>query len=232
MCKTACNRTIFASLKPNHSKTLQVKTYVPNHNCGRVWSNRLVNSSWLCMVYYEDFKIRPAYPVTNLMEAVRKDFNVKVSLSQCYRARRKAWKKIRGTYADQYGKLWDYCGEIVRSNPDTSAYIHFKEDNEGIPTEEFQRMYICWGSLKRGFIEGCRPLVGVDGCHLKGLRGGMLLSAVGLDGNNQIYLLTYALVEKEDAANWSWFLKYLIRGINIPNEPTFTIISDKQKVFS
>ena len=59
----------------------------------------------------------------------------------------------------------------------------------------------------------------------------MLLSVVDLDGNNQIYPLAYALVEKEDAASWGWFLKYLIRDLNIPNEPTFTIISDKQKVF-
>ncbi|KAL3502530.1 hypothetical protein ACH5RR_036979 [Cinchona calisaya] len=34
--------------------------------------------------------------------------------------------------------------------------------------ERFQRMYICFEALKRGFREGCRPAVGLDGCHLGG----------------------------------------------------------------
>ncbi|XP_021776004.1 uncharacterized protein LOC110739829 [Chenopodium quinoa] len=29
-------------------------------------------------------------------------------------------------------------------------------------------MYVCLQPLRSGFIKGCRPLIGVDGCHLKG----------------------------------------------------------------
>ena len=39
------------------------------------------------------------------------------------------------------------------------------------------RSYICWVALKRGFLEGCRPLIEVDGCHLKGPYKGILLTA-------------------------------------------------------
>ena len=58
------------------------------------------------------------------------------------------------------------------------------------------------GAMKKGFIHHYRPLVGVDGCHLKGPHGGILLIAVVIDVNNQIYPLAYALVEKETESFW------------------------------
>ena len=42
-------------------------------------------------------------------------------------------------------------------------------------------MYICLGPLKNAFIQYCRHLVGLDGCHLKGSFGGQLLAVVGVD---------------------------------------------------
>ena len=28
----------------------------------------------------------------------------------------------------------------------------------------FQRLYVCLAAIKTGFKEGCRPLIGLDGC--------------------------------------------------------------------
>lgn len=36
----------------------------------------------------------------------------------------------------------------------------------------FQRLYVCLGGCKKGFKEGCRPLIGLDGCHSKGVYEG------------------------------------------------------------
>ncbi|KAI5344527.1 hypothetical protein L3X38_012404 [Prunus dulcis] len=53
-------------------------------------------------------------------------------------------------------------------------------------------MYICWGACKEGFKAGCRPVIGLDGCHLKSPYEGQLLSAVGLDANNMTWVIFYA----------------------------------------
>jgi len=58
-------------------------------------------------------------------------------------------------------------------------------------------MFVCLDACKQGFKAGCRPLIGLDGCFLKGYYGGKLLSAVGQDGNNQIYVIAYAIVDVE-----------------------------------
>ncbi|KAK8611716.1 hypothetical protein V6N13_131760 [Hibiscus sabdariffa] len=39
-------------------------------------------------------------------------------------------------------------------------------------------------AVKQGWIEGCRPFIGVDGCFLKAVIKGALLVAVGRDANN------------------------------------------------
>jgi hypothetical protein len=56
--------------------------------------------------------------------------------------------------------------------------------------------------MKRGFLEGCKPIIGVDGCFLKGPFKGQLLSAVGRDGNNNMYPIAFAIVEAEVKDSW------------------------------
>jgi hypothetical protein len=34
--------------------------------------------------------------------------------------------------------------------------------------------------MKIGFVKGCRPWFGIDGCHLNGPYGGVLLSVVAI----------------------------------------------------
>lgn len=51
-------------------------------------------------------------------------------------------------------------------------------------TAVFQRLYIFLGPLKKGFLEGCRPFVGLDGCFLEGPTG-VLLTIVGCDANGR-----------------------------------------------
>ncbi|KAK9274883.1 hypothetical protein L1049_022137 [Liquidambar formosana] len=42
-------------------------------------------------------------------------------------------------------------------------------------------------AMKTGFINRCRPFLGLDGCHLKRPYGGVLLGAVALDENHKPY---------------------------------------------
>ncbi|BFG24864.1 hypothetical protein CerSpe_111370 [Prunus speciosa] len=54
------------------------------------------------------------------------------------------------------------------------------------------------------------PIIGVNGCHLKGHFSGQLLAAVGVDANDNTYPIAYATVELETKDTWSWFLELLI----------------------
>lgn len=77
-------------------------------------------------------------------------------------------------------------------------------------------MFVMFSAQQDGFIQGCRPVIGLDACHLKGKFGGHLMHAVGRDANNQMYPLAIACVESECKDSWSWFLETLIMHIRTP----------------
>ncbi|CAH9082808.1 unnamed protein product [Cuscuta europaea] len=62
---------------------------------------------------------------------------------------------------------------------------------------------MCFGPVKRVFLEGCRKVIGLDGCFLKGRLKGEILTAVGRDANNQMYPVAWAVVEIENNSSWS-----------------------------
>ncbi|KAK4391534.1 hypothetical protein Sango_1931200 [Sesamum angolense] len=78
-------------------------------------------------------------------------------------------------------------------------------------------------------IREIRPIIGVDGCHLKGPHGGILLTAVGIDPNNCLYPIAYAVVGSETKQSWEWFLMLLKKDLHILRNGIYTFISDKQK---
>ena len=83
----------------------------------------------------------------------------------------------------------------------------------------------------RGFHNGIRPIISLDGCHLKGVYGGQLLSAVRRDGNDNLFPIAMAVVEAETKDSWTWFLMELTEGIKAQEKMKSSWISDRQKVW-
>ncbi|GJT93306.1 FAR1-related sequence 10 [Tanacetum coccineum] len=86
--------------------------------------------------------------------------------------------------------------------------VYGEEDLEKT-TRMFRRIYVCLGALKRGFKEGGRELLGLDGAFMRGQYPGQMLTALGVDANNGIYPVAYGIVESENQYSWTWFLKCL-----------------------
>ncbi|KAE8668978.1 hypothetical protein F3Y22_tig00112276pilonHSYRG00031 [Hibiscus syriacus] len=171
--------------------------------------------------YLEKFRANPQYPITALRQNVLEDHVYKVSLSKCLRAKHLALDMVLGSHKGQYSKIYDYLGEIRSFNPGSTTIL--KLDNR-----VFERMYICLLACKEGF-KGCRPIISIDGCHLKGYYGGTLLAVVGIDGNDNIYPITYSVVESENESSWTWFLLLLATDLEIETSHNITFMSDKQK---
>ena len=102
-----------------------------------------------------------------------KDHVIIISRDKAYKARKLATKSIEGTYEEQYAALWDYAEEIKYTNKGST--IEFLTESEDSGRPRFKRMYICFSGLKDGFSAGCRPVIGLDGYHIKGPHPGQLL---------------------------------------------------------
>ena len=85
-------------------------------------------------------------------------------------------------------------------NPGSMVKVKCAMDEVG-PHPKFQRILICFQGLKEGWLAGCRRILGLDGCFIKGHHQGQLLIAIGVDPNNQMYPIAYAIVESETRDN-------------------------------
>ena len=95
---------------------------------------------------------------------------------------------------------------------------------------KFKRMYVRYNAQKVGFLRGCRPLVGLNGCHLKGKFGGHILSATARNGNDNISPIALGVVKQENKDFWVWFLQTFANDIGRPDKLNLVFISDRQKV--
>ena len=101
----------------------------------------------------------------------------------------------------QYGLFRDYAEMIRRTNVGSKVILQIEMKNENAKPK-FKRMYIRYNAQKIGFLGGCRPFVGLDGCHLKGRFGGQLLSITVKDGNDNIFSMAMVVVEQEKKDSW------------------------------
>ncbi|XP_015576050.1 uncharacterized protein LOC107261433 [Ricinus communis] len=200
---------------------MQIKSAKFDHSCTKEHYNRHVNAKYIAMKYVERFRVDPSWAIQCIIQTVKEDMAVDVSRLKAWRARNIALKFIDGDEREQLGRLHDYKLELLRSNPGSTTVLHLEE-------QVFKGLYVCFATLKDGF-KYCRPLISIDGCWLKGIYGGQLLTAVAIDANNCIYPVAWAVVQKENKDNWKWFLNLLAADLELNNSHHWTFVSDRQK---
>jgi hypothetical protein len=77
-------------------------------------------------------------------------------------------------------------------------------------------MFVALKSCVDGFLNGCRPFLGVDSTHLTGKWKGQLASATAIDGHNWMFPVCYGVFESETSANWAWFFSRLQQATGSP----------------
>ncbi|KAK7270341.1 hypothetical protein RIF29_23411 [Crotalaria pallida] len=209
------------------SKAFQLKTFNEEHTCCRVFQNKGATRNWVAKKLEKRLLTQPEMRRTQAYDIMKEEFMVHLNDKKVIRALRKAREAVEGSEKEQYGKLWDYLHELLRSNPGSKAVMNVIPRPEFPPL--FERLYVCLDACKKGFKAGCRPLIGLDGCFLKGYYGGQLLSAVGQDANNQFYVIAYAVVNAENTDNWKWFLSLLEEDLGDHRQHGWNFISDQQK---
>ena len=96
----------------------------------------------------------------------------------------------------EFASLCDYAEVIKQTNPGSSVWVSM--DRKTVPGKNlFVYFYVCLDALKKEWKEGCRRIIGFDGCFLKGACKGELLVAVGRNGYNQMFPIAWAVVDKE-----------------------------------
>ncbi|KAL0003893.1 hypothetical protein SO802_011454 [Lithocarpus litseifolius] len=96
----------------------------------------------------KEFDKNPNWKVAGVQHHVKQTFEVDISYSQVYRAKRKANDLITGDEQLQYGKLRDYA-EMIRLNDKGSRVILQTEMEDENAQPKFKRMYIRYNAQKQ-----------------------------------------------------------------------------------
>ncbi|CAN0917246.1 hypothetical protein LINGRAHAP2_LOCUS30172 [Linum grandiflorum] len=225
-----CNWRVFASWF-GRNVSFVVKAVGDPHSCTRTMRNRSATVKWIAKTYLSRFRNYPDIDVLKLAQEIKETHELEVTPRVCANARAAAKKMLTGTVRESYAKLRPYLLQLKTSDPEG----HFVVEVDPVAGEEyvlFRRIYIGFSCLKKGFLKGCRRMIGLDGCFLKCEVQGMLLSAVAKDGNNQMFPIAWAVVEGENRSSWSWFLEILRDELSLNDGTGWSLISDQQKVYS
>ncbi|KAH9612102.1 hypothetical protein KSS87_002582, partial [Heliosperma pusillum] len=173
-----CRYRLNATKVPGE-ETFQIMGLRLNHKCGWNDINPKLSAEYLAERYLDNFRIDPEWKIDIFQKRVLLDIGVEIGYYKAYYAKQRALNMIFGVDSDEYKRVWDYAATIKKYIRGSSVYV--KLGNIERPPPVFERMYMCLEACKKGFVEGCRPLLGIDGCHLKGNHPGQLLTAVGKD---------------------------------------------------
>ncbi|GJZ37895.1 hypothetical protein Tco_0584086 [Tanacetum coccineum] len=221
-----CPFRLWAS-KITDEGSFQIKSLNDKHICSRKFSlGSLITHSWIAKRYFRQLIQNPHMSIRAIQTDIMRKYKCKVSTGQCSRAKKKALLEYEGGLKEHYAKLWDYGAEILETNPGSTVKMSVNRLDGNI---YFSSYYICFKGIKDGWINGCRKVIGLDGCFLKSVCEGQLLSAMGRDANNHIFPIAWAVVSVENKENWKWFLTQLRDDIGMIDGAGLTLISDQHK---
>ncbi|XP_021725128.1 uncharacterized protein LOC110692442 [Chenopodium quinoa] len=175
--------------------------------CGRLEENPMVSSAWLCRHLRPDLEANPEIPIDALQRMCLERFRIQVKLRLFYKVKCLARDQIHGGFAQSNALLPKYAEIIKATNPGSYALITWTDS--GGNGEKFKACFISFAAQVKGFLGGRRPIIGIDGAHLSGYYKGFMLTAVSIDGNNEIFVIAYGLVDTESIDNWTYFFRNL-----------------------
>ncbi|XP_057537382.1 uncharacterized protein LOC130815062 [Amaranthus tricolor] len=139
----------------------------------------------------------------NPMRLCLERYKIHVKLRLLYKVKSLAREQLHGGFAEFYPALPKYAEMIKSTNPGSYALVTWTD------SLQFKACFISFAAQVRGFLSGCRPIIGIDGAHLSGYYKGIMLTVVAIDENNEIFVLAYWIVDRESIDSWTYFFKNL-----------------------
>ncbi|PKA61004.1 Protein FAR1-like sequence 6 [Apostasia shenzhenica] len=208
------------------SKRIQrfkIKTYKGDHTCNSSTSlgdHKQCDTKFISKCVVPLLKRNSTITPHEIMEWMKKEYNVQISYSKAWLGLDRAIKKIHGSWDESFSMLQEYLKSIQDVNPGTVILLLTNERGD---LREFHRLFWSFGVSIEGF-QNLRPLITIDSAVLHGKYSGSLFVATGVDGNNGLFPIAFAIAESETEQTWTWFLSCIRNSVT--NRDDVTIISN------
>ncbi|KAF6143821.1 hypothetical protein GIB67_016742 [Kingdonia uniflora] len=164
------------------------------HTCtGKVGSeNKLANTLWIENIIEKLVRDVKTLTPKDVQTTIRRKYGVNVPYYTAWNGKTICIERITGSFEDGYNRLPELTRQVLSSNPGSITTWSFQYD-----TKQWTGTCLAFKASLDGFVNGCRPVLGLDGCFLKGKYGGQCLSIVALDRNNRLFPIVIYLCRQK-----------------------------------
>ncbi|XP_010441339.1 PREDICTED: uncharacterized protein LOC104724538 [Camelina sativa] len=196
--RKVCGWVLKAAETKSHG--FEITEYTDAHTCKPVD----VGSDFLAGEIKGLLKAQPSLSIAELIKWVKKEFGYGVSDDSMRNAKKKAIIAILGDLDKSFSVLPKFMAALCSSNKMLLdwQYDSFSDRRDA----SFRSVFFTFQQSVEG-IPHCRPLILVDTVDLSGKYPGKLLVAAGLDAENSLFPLAFAITTEESlsADTWRWF---------------------------
>ncbi|KAL6552790.1 hypothetical protein OROHE_008154 [Orobanche hederae] len=213
--------------KRKRSGYFEITTYTGPHTCLHSTISQDHPNLDASLIAHETrhlIKEQPSISISALIAEIIDKLGYTPSYKKVWVGKQKAIEQVFGNWEESYATLPKFLGALQKFNPGTIVEwcVSRSTDEEHV---EFRRVFWSFSPSIKGFAH-CRLVISIDGTHLYGKYKGKMLIAMGVDGNNQILPLAFAIVENESYDSWNWFL-YHIKNHMVKERDGICLISDR-----
>jgi hypothetical protein len=181
---------------------------VTHHTChlpGVQKTHRNLTSQYIVNEMYGIIVENLSYESKSIIRYIQEKYKYTISYNKVWSAKQKVLEMRFGTFEAAYDNVLRLLAVLCQRNPE--SYYDLKTLDRGEdPPYTLQRVFFSLGPCINVFHH-CRPLLCIDGTFLTGKYRLQMLTAIGVNGNNQLLSVAFAIVESENTDSWYWFLE-------------------------
>jgi hypothetical protein len=187
---------------------------VTQHTChlsGVQKSHRSLTSQYIANEMYGMIVENLLFEPKSIIRHIQEKYKYNISYSKAWSAKQKVLEIRFGTFEAAYDNISRLLTILYQRNPE--SYYDLKSlDREEDPSFILQRVFFSLDPCINAF-QHCRPILCIDGTFLTGKYRLQMLTAIGVDGNNQLLPVAFVFVESENTDSWYWFLERVKLGV-------------------
>ncbi|XP_057780071.1 uncharacterized protein LOC130998674 [Salvia miltiorrhiza] len=154
----------------------------------------------------------------SIMAGLINEFDFRIKYDVALSARNLGLEMIYGRFDDLFILLPKYLHALQQANPGTLIDLEVDEKCR------FKHLFVALRASISPFYFDLRPVIVVDGTHLKMKNNGILFIVVAKDGNEQVFPLAFGVGPIENDESWKCFLSHVREGCGQPDN--LLVVSD------
>ncbi|XP_073105614.1 protein FAR1-RELATED SEQUENCE 4-like [Elaeis guineensis] len=153
---------------------------------------------------HHEFKVVESEPNLWIVKCTKNRFNYIADYRKLLEVKQKAMVLVYENWDKSYDLLPKWLRAVEEFNPGSWVkFINTPTDHPSFAI--FDHVFWAFALLIEGF-KHCRPVISIDATFLYEKYREKLMIATTVDGNNQIFPLSFTIVDEESTDTWGWLL--------------------------